>query len=278
MPSARSGLLASAIALSCQASTSSPIPEARAGDPPGARGSEIGVAVVELFTSEGCSSCPPAEAVLERVADGARAAGRRVIPLAFHVDYWDELGWRDRFASPAFTARQRDYARAFGAESLYTPQMIVGGVDRFVGSDGSRAGASIAQALARHAAVRLVLAVARRAPDAVAVHYELPDGVPDRARLWIAVAQRSATVHVDAGENAGRTLHHTDTVRALAEASLRDVRDLRDAANGAGSGDLVIRLPWTPEAGEAQVTAVLQRAAEPGGMAILGAETAAVPP
>jgi hypothetical protein len=79
-------------------------------------------------------------------------------------------------------------------------------------------------------------------------------------------------VHVGAGENAGRTLHHTDVVRALVEAPLRDV------GSGPGGGDLVVRLPWTPEAGEADVAAVLQRAAGPGGMAVLGAATAAVPP
>src|SRR6186997_556038 len=79
-------------------------------------------AFVELFTSEGCSSCPPADALLERLV--SEAGGRRVYGLSFHVDYWDQLGWRDRFSNAAYTRRQREYARRFGLASLYTPQIV----------------------------------------------------------------------------------------------------------------------------------------------------------
>ena len=94
-----------------------------------------GVAVVELFTSEGCSSCPPADDVLNALAADARTRHTRVFALAMHVDYWDSLGWPDPFASPAMTSRQQDYARSFGVRGLYTPQMVVGGAEEFTGSD-----------------------------------------------------------------------------------------------------------------------------------------------
>jgi hypothetical protein len=124
------------IFLACRAG-STPVPEARADEPVAQAG---GVAVVELFTSEGCSSCPPADAVL---ADIAATGGPTTYALAYHVDYWDDLGWPDRFASPESAARQQTYARALGTRGLYTPQMVVGGTEQFTGSDRARATAAI---------------------------------------------------------------------------------------------------------------------------------------
>ncbi len=160
--------------VSCRGGVPSPIPEARAdpsspADP--SAPTHPGVAVVELFTSEGCSSCPPADAVLARIDREARASGRAVVPLAFHVDYWDGLGWPDRFSSADSTSRQRDYASAFGESGLYTPQMVIGGLDRFVGSDGAQADARIAAALRRPAEVGVALRVDRTGAGAVYVHY-----------------------------------------------------------------------------------------------------------
>ena len=272
MPSVRSAVPAFAFAallplaaLSCHGSAS-PIPDALANEPPRASGPRV--AVVELFTSEGCSSCPPAEAVFERVVSQARAAGDRVVPLAFHVDYWDDLGWPDRFASPDFTARQRDYTRAFGDSGMYTPEMIVGGGDHFVGSDASRAAAAIASALARPSAVHPTVHVTRKAPDSIAVHVDVDGDASgaDGAELWIGVVQRSATVHVERGENAGRTLRHTDVVRAFVESALRG-----------GTGDAVVHLPWVPAAHEADVVALVQRREGRSARAVLGADAAEVP-
>jgi len=113
--------------------------------------------VVELFTSEGCSSCPPADALLQRLA-AAGQDGVRVIALGEHVDYWDRLGWKDRFSSGELTARQRTYASRFNIDSIYTPQMVVDGRTEFVGSDASAARSAITKAAAaRHGTVTLAL-------------------------------------------------------------------------------------------------------------------------
>ncbi len=225
------------------------------------------VAVVELFTSEGCSSCPPADAVLERVGAAARASGRPVIALAFHVDYWDDLGWPDPFASPDFTARQRDYAGALHGSGLYTPEMVVGGRDAFVGSDESRAEASIASALSQPTPIRVALRVTRTSPTEVRVHHELAGPLPGDAMLLVAVTERAATVDVPRGENGGRRLRHTDIVRVMKASRVRET-----------SGDETLRLPWAPGPNEADVVAIIQRSSRPEAMAVLGASREAVAP
>jgi hypothetical protein len=225
-----------------------------------------GVAVVELFTSEGCSSCPPAEGVFEHVVSDARLAARHVVPLAFHVDYWDDLGWRDRFSSARFTDRQKAYARAFGDSGLYTPEIVVNGDAHFVGSDAAAAERGVRGALARAAAVRVSARVRRLAPDRVAVHADLggPAASLEGAHLVVAIVQHVAIVGVTAGENAGRTLRHTDVVRALADEPL-----------GTRTGvEVVVPLPWTPLAGDAAAVALVQ---DVRGMTILGADAAELP-
>src|SRR5215831_14975386 len=104
--------------------------------------------LVELFTSEGCSDCPPADAVLERLIATQPVVGADVNGLGQHVDYWDELGWKDRFSSAALTNRQRVYGASFALESVYTPQMIVDGRAQFVGSDARAATRAIERAIA----------------------------------------------------------------------------------------------------------------------------------
>ena len=102
--------------------------------------------IVELFTSEGCSSCPPADALLAQIEKLQPFRGVEVIPLGEHVDYWNQLGWADRFASAMFTARQEDYGRAFALESVYTPQMVVNGQAQALGSDAAAAQREILKA------------------------------------------------------------------------------------------------------------------------------------
>jgi hypothetical protein len=246
----------------CRSPASSPLPEARADEPSRATGAGA-VAVVELFTSEGCSSCPPADAVL---ADLAGAEARGVFALAFHVDYWDGLGWPDRFASPQSSARQREYARAFGGEGMYTPQMIVDGADEFAGNRRDRAESSVARALARPAVAQLSVMPRRAGADAISVDF-VAAGAPAGSRLTVAVVQRSATTKVRAGENAGKTLRHANVVRAFVALPL---------TGSTGSTTIAVRPPLTREDGE--VIAYVQRPSEGSpGMPVVAATSAPLP-
>lgn len=169
-----------------------------------------GVAVVELFTSEGCSSCPPADALLGTLAREDRPG---VLPLALHVDYWNRLGWADPNASAANTARQRLYARAMGRGRVYTPQMIVNGTAAFVGSNTTVARRRIGEALARPATARVALE-ARADGRSVALTVNV-DGAPSDAVVHLALVRPETAQRVPRGENRGRTLAHTNVVRAL---------------------------------------------------------------
>ncbi|MES3013085.1 MAG: DUF1223 domain-containing protein [Pseudomonadota bacterium] len=156
--------------------------------------------VVELYTSEGCSSCPPADKWLSRLkADPA------VVALAFHVDYWDRLGWKDRFASPAFTQRQAEQQRSSGARFSYTPQVIINGVDR---PDWPRARVG-ADAAAAPVEVQLT-----RDGSRVTAVVTPAAGTPARLAAWWAVTENGHVSAVKAGENQGATLTHDDVVRA----------------------------------------------------------------
>lgn len=162
------------------------------------------VALVELFTSEGCSSCPPADALVAMLAESPN-----VYTLSWHVDYWDGLGWPDPFASRGATDRQRAYVRALDVKGAYTPQVVVNGAAEAVGHDRARIQALIAAT--KPAAV--LAPTARR--EGMSLVVTLP-AVPDGAIAHAAVVQRDAAVEVKRGENAGRTLHHRNVVRSHA--------------------------------------------------------------
>lgn len=182
-----------------------------------------GFAVVELFTSQGCESCPPAEEVLTEIEREARTRAEPVFALGFHVDYWDYLGWPDRFGDAAYSARQQAYARAFGSGQLYTPQMIVNGTVEFVGSDRRRAAAAITSALTAVATAPLALSVgyAAGAGDGhrVLVEYQA-ERRPERAVLNVAIVERGLVSDIARGENAGRTLRQDNVVRAFTSIGL----------------------------------------------------------
>ena len=170
------------------------------------------VAVVELFTSEGCSSCPPADRVLGEMVARAGREGARIYPLAFHVDYWDNLGWKDPYARPEFTRRQREYAAAFKT-GVYTPQMVVNGAREFVGSEKERADATVRAALEQPARVGVTV-MASVAHEKVQVQYTL-SGDLKGLNVQAALVERGLTSRVPRGENSGKTLSHENVVRVF---------------------------------------------------------------
>jgi hypothetical protein len=168
--------------------------------------------VVELFTSEGCSSCPPADLVLQRLEAGIGVPGAYVIALGEHVTYWDQLGWKDRFSADVFTKRQEDYTWQFRTDSAYTPQMIVNGQAEFVGSDEQRARKEILKA-AQGPTAKVDLAIAGDLVNIKATG--LPAGVKD-ADVILAITESRLDTDVQHGENGGRKLRHTGVVRSIA--------------------------------------------------------------
>ena len=161
--------------------------------------------VVELFTSQGCSSCPPADAFL-----GELAKRPNVLALGFHVDYWDYIGWKDPYASKLATERQRLYARTFDLSYVYTPQMVVNGEAQAVGSERDEVDRAL-EKIAAHPQAGPSLGLAREAGGALAVH--IGAGKEDKATVWLACFDREHTTPVSRGENAGSTLKNYRTVR-----------------------------------------------------------------
>jgi hypothetical protein len=170
-----------------------------------------GVAVVELFTSEGCSSCPAADATLARIAANAERSGAPIFTVELHVDYWDYLGWRDPFDDARFSQRQAGYRALTG--STYTPQAVVNGVKETVGSDTSRLNDLIALALAAPATTRLAVS-AKWQDGSVVVHCQ-GDGAESAQTLNLFVLEEGAESSVTRGENAGERLRHRNVARAF---------------------------------------------------------------
>lgn len=171
-----------------------------------------GFALLELFTSEGCSSCPPADALLAQLVREAAGARQPVYALSFHVDYWNNLGWRDPFSRADAASRQRAYAAALGERSVYTPELVVNGREAFNGSNQARARGSIREALKREPRTRLTLH-AQAQGDRVQLQFAVQGTRFPRAVLHVALVQDEARSHVTRGENEGRALHHVMVVR-----------------------------------------------------------------
>lgn len=185
--------------------------------------------LVELFTSQGCSSCPPADKVLRRLIKEKEVDGVQVISLGEHVDYWNRLGWTDPFSSDSFSRRQREYARLWQSRSVYTPQMVVDGRYEFVGSSYSRAIHAIRKAARQqreaHISLKSISPIKRvsgkgasgsagdreyRVDIELLLHKSI-----ESARLYIAVAEQDLVTYVKRGENAGRRLKYGSVTRLL---------------------------------------------------------------
>ena len=172
--------------------------------------------IVELFTSEGCSSCPPADALLLRLGNEQSVAGAQIVALEEHVDYWNDLGWNDPFSSYEFTERQQNYAQSFRHGGPYTPQMVVDGQVEFVGSRSDQARKAIAAATTEPRANVTILrdpAASDKPEWTVSVRQLTATG--DTAEVWLAVTETGLQSNVEAGENSGRNLSHAAVVRKL---------------------------------------------------------------
>jgi hypothetical protein len=174
-------------------------------------------AVLELFTSEGCSSCPAADDTLALLTDEAARSGQRVITLELHVDYWNYLGWVDPFSDHAHSVRQGAYARKLVGSGVYTPQLVVNGVEELVGSDAHGARAAIERALASPARAQVSLDV-HRSETEVVVSYTVRAAAP--VELELALADDSDETQVTRGENSKRLLRHRHVVRAFKSSKL----------------------------------------------------------
>jgi len=186
-----------------------------------------GFAVVELFTSEGCSSCPAADAV---VARAARDYKENVYVLGFHVDYWDRLGWQDIYSSAAYTQRQQEYASLFRLNSIYTPEVVVNGKKEFVGSDENKLRTTIGEELKSGSGSTVEILSAVAAGNKLSVSCSVKSA--GKAYLKIALVQLQAVSQVKRGENEGKKLEHSNVVR--------DFKSLSPDEKGVGRAELKI--------------------------------------
>jgi hypothetical protein len=201
------GVAGAVLAITCVAGA---VWAAHRGDPPAPlRGGSTPV-IVELFSSEGCSSCPPADTWLSAVDRLQPVEGVAVVVLEEHVDYWDRLGWRDPFGQAQFGERQAEYARALSDRHIYTPEIVVDGTTTVQSGDQDQAAAELRTAAGRPRA-RVTLS---RADDRVTVDAQAIPGNED-VEVWFAVTESGLSTDVQQGENAGHHLAHAPVVRAL---------------------------------------------------------------
>lgn len=170
-----------------------------------------GFALLELFTSEGCSSCPPADELLAQIQ--IESNDKPVYILAYHVDYWNRLGWKDIFSNPDYSKRQVQYSKWLNVPEYYTPQVVINGKAEYVGSDEPALRGSIAGALKTAQFAELSLQ-AQQKGDKLSVNYQVTGGSSSN-QLLLAVVQKLAVSKVARGENGGRTLTHAQIVREL---------------------------------------------------------------
>jgi hypothetical protein len=188
-----------------------------------------GFAVLELFTSEGCSSCPPADELLAKIQK--ESGEKAVYILAYHVDYWDRLGWKDAYSNADFSKRQFQYGDWLHLSPIYTPQLIINGKTQYLGSDESAIDHAISEQLAGSPSSTLVLQV-RREGEVLRVEYQATPFAKG-SRVLIALIQKSAQSKVERGENAGLLLSHVQIVRTL----------LTGKSDANGNGSLKLDLP-----------------------------------
>jgi hypothetical protein len=201
--------------------------------------------IAELFTSEGCSSCPAADELLRRLLSEQPVEGVEVLGLSNHVDYWDRLGWRDPFSSPFFSARQSTYSSdVFNSQDVYTPQLVVNGSLQAIGSDTNAVRRILRQAAERPRAAVTVAATEKDRVARIAVRIDVPENVSHgTADIVVAVAENGLATLVRGGENGGRMLSHAGVVRTLTTVGRLDA----DARTASASTSLTLAPGWRLE-------------------------------
>jgi len=204
--------------------------------------------VIELFTSEGCSSCPPADALLQQLQQQQPVAGAEIIALEEHVDYWNHDGWIDPYSSPEWTERQRNYAALFKNDP-YTPELVVNGHSQFVGNNPRKAELEIEKAshgLTTEVAITPGNAGVKGSQSfTVSVGKLTRNAAGDVAEVWLAVSEDGLQSSVSQGENAGHVLHHIATLRSLHKIGIADVNGA--AASYTGSPMVKFNSRWNLE-------------------------------
>ena len=231
--------MALTLAVTCQAG-----PQNAAGSASNTSAARVPV-VLELFTSEGCSSCPPADALLAKLEEQQPVAGAEIIGLEEHVDYWDHEGWVDPFSSAQWTQRQEVYASGFADHGVYTPELVINGSSGFVGSRGGDVYRAVANAVAQpRTDISLSLLKSdKHDHQQVKVEVGKLQGAEqgDVAEVWLAIAETALHSSVTAGENAGHDLHHAPVVRWLHKVG---TSNLNATSSFAGESDLKLDSAW----------------------------------
>jgi hypothetical protein len=219
--------------------------------------------LVELFTSEGCSSCPPADALLRQVNGSQTSAGQLVVGISEHVTYWNSLGWSDPFSSSLYTERQNAYSERFHLEGVYTPQMVINGAEQIVGSDRAALQHAVEQEEEQRPRICLRILSLRVAGKTLTVNFSTSGDLPAQGADLIAVltddSDRSSVLH---GENSGRTLAHVAVARSISRVA---------RVQAAGERTVQIQIPASFPAEQAHHLILF--AQTPGNGRVLGTDT-----
>lgn len=204
---------------------------------------DTGFVVMELFTSQGCSSCPPADAILALYAN---KKDKRIIPLAFHVDYWNHLGWIDSFSSSINSQRQRDYAEKFNLGTIYTPQLVINGRKQLIGSDLKKIEVIVKDLLKYKASVTIDATVGKINNHKIQVNY-IVSKIFSNTSIHAVLVQQVATTEIISGENRGLELTNCNVVRNFKSSQLKGL-----------SGNIILQMPFENISAKYQVIVFVQ--------------------
>ena len=219
--------------------------------------------LVELFTSEGCSSCPPADALLKLVNGSKTNGGELVVGISEHVTYWNSLGWSDPYSSDAYTERQNAYSERFHLDGVYTPQMVINGAEQIVGSDHAGLLHAVEQEDAESPRLSLRIMSVNRAANTLTVNFVTSGDVPNQgADLMAVLADDADRSDVLRGENSGRTLAHVSVARSITR-----------VARVKTAGELTVQIPIPASFQANQGHHLILFAQTPGNGRVLGTDT-----